>query len=559
MSDRHHAVWPENIPKHLSLPQTSLYTNLEVSALRYPQRDAINYYDSPITFSQLKQQVDALAGYLQSLGVEKGDRVLLFMQNAPQFIISYYAILRANAIVVPVNPMNRAAELEHYLEDTEASVAICGQELLSAIAPVVGMVNLRHVIVAAYNDYIVRDTDLPLPAEVETPAVALTDPAHLAWKDVIAAARQPSELLVGPDDLAVFPYSSGTTGAPKGCMHTHASVMATCVQGAVWSHGTTESVTLATLPYFHVTGMQGSMNSPIYCGSLVVLMTRWDRRVAAKLIERYQVSRWVNIVTMAIDLLSDPEVENYDLSSLENIGGGGAAMPAAVSDKLFKLTGLRYMEGYGLSETIAGTHINPTDRPKSQCLGIPVFDIDSRIIDVESGKELAPGEVGEIVTHGPQVFQGYWKRPQETQKAFIELDGKRFFRTGDLGYIDEEGYFFIVDRVKRMINASGFKVWPAEVESLMYRHPAIQESCVISTPHERRGESVKACVVLSADMKGTLTEQAVIDWCKEEMAAYKVPNVVEFRDELPRSPTGKVMWRALQEQEWESQKAQQAS
>ena len=559
MSDRHHAVWPENIPKHLSLPQTSLYTNLEVSALRYPQRDAINYYDSPITFSQLKQQVDALAGYLQSLGVEKGDRVLLFMQNAPQFIISYYAILRANATVVPVNPMNRAAELEHYLEDTEASVAICGQELLSAIAPVVGMVNLRHVIVAAYNDYIVRDTDLPLPAEVETPAVALTDPAHLAWKDVIAAARQPSELLVGPDDLAVFPYSSGTTGAPKGCMHTHASVMATCVQGAVWSHGTTESVTLATLPYFHVTGMQGSMNSPIYCGSLVVLMTRWDRRVAAKLIERYQVSRWVNIVTMAIDLLSDPEVENYDLSSLENIGGGGAAMPAAVSDKLFKLTGLRYMEGYGLSETIAGTHINPTDRPKSQCLGIPVFDIDSRIIDVESGKELAPGEVGEIVTHGPQVFQGYWKRPQETQKAFIELDGKRFFRTGDLGYIDEEGYFFIVDRVKRMINASGFKVWPAEVESLMYRHPAIQESCVISTPHERRGESVKACVVLSADMKGTLTEQAVIDWCKEEMAAYKVPNVVEFRDELPRSPTGKVMWRALQEQEWESQKAQQAS
>ena len=558
MFDRHHAVWPENMPRHLSLPQTSLYTNLEVSALRYPQRDAINYYDSPITFAQLKQQVDALAGYLQALGVEKGDRVLLFMQNAPQFIIGYYAILRANAIVVPVNPMNRAAELEHYLEDTEAAVAICGQELLPAIAPVVGKVNLKHVIVAAYNDYITRDTDLPLPPEVQAPAVTLDNAAHISWKTVMDADKQPSELLVGPDDLAVFPYSSGTTGAPKGCMHTHASVMATCVQGAVWSHGTTESVTLATLPYFHVTGMQGSMNSPIYGGSLIVLMTRWDRQVAAKLIERYRVSRWVNIVTMAIDLLSDPEVESYDLSSLENIGGGGAAMPAAVADKLFHLTGLRYMEGYGLSETIAGTHINPTDRPKSQCLGIPVFDIDSRIIDVESGKELGPGEVGEIVTHGPQVFQGYWKRPQETQKVFLELDGKRFFRTGDLGYYDEEGYFFIVDRVKRMINASGFKVWPAEVESLMYRHPAIQESCVISTPHERRGESVKACVVLRDDMKGTRTEQAVIDWCKEEMAAYKVPQVVEFRDELPRSPTGKVMWRALQEQEWAGHQ-QQAS
>ncbi|WP_303759724.1 long-chain fatty acid--CoA ligase [Alcanivorax jadensis] len=562
MFDRHYAVWPENMPRHLSLPQTSLYTNLEVSALRYPHRDAINYYDSPITFAELKQQVDALAGYLQSLGVEKGDRVLLFMQNAPQFIISYYAILRANAIVVPVNPMNRAAELEHYLEDTEAAVAICGQELLPAVAPVVGMVNLRHVIVAAYSDYITRDTDLPLPAEVEAPAVALNNPAHIAWKDAIGAGETPSELLVGPDDLAVFPYSSGTTGAPKGCMHTHRSVMATCVQGGVWSHGTTESVTLATLPYFHVTGMQGSMNSPIYGGSLIVLMTRWDRRVAAKLIERYRVSRWVNIVTMAIDLLSDPDVEKYDLSSLENIGGGGAAMPAAVSDKLFQLTGLRYMEGYGLSETIAGTHINPTDKPKSQCLGIPVFDIDSRIVAIEddgqTGKELGPGAVGEILIHGPQVFQGYWKRPQETQKAFIELDGKRFFRTGDLGYYDEEGYFFIVDRVKRMINASGFKVWPAEVESLMYRHPAIQESCVISTPHPRRGETVKACVVLRNEMKGTLTEQAIIDWCKEEMAAYKVPQVVDFRDELPRSPTGKVMWRALQEQEWASEQEQQA-
>ncbi|MGJ3255178.1 MAG: long-chain fatty acid--CoA ligase [Alcanivorax sp.] len=562
MFDRHYAVWPENMPRHLSLPQTSLYTNLEVSALRYPHRDAINFYDSPITFAELKQQVDALAGYLQSLGVEKGDRVLLFMQNAPQFIISYYAILRANAIVVPVNPMNRAAELEHYLEDTEATVAICGQELLPAMAPVVGMVNLRHVIVAAYSDYLTRDTDLPLPAEVEAPAVALNNPAHIAWKEAIGAGETPSELLVGPDDLAVFPYSSGTTGAPKGCMHTHRSVMATCVQGGVWSHGTTESVTLATLPYFHVTGMQGSMNSPIYGGSLIVLMTRWDRRVAATLIERYKVSRWVNIVTMAIDLLSDPDVEKYDLSSLENIGGGGAAMPAAVSDKLFHLTGLRYMEGYGLSETIAGTHINPTDNPKSQCLGIPVFDIDSRIVAIEedgqTGKELGPGDVGEILIHGPQVFQGYWKRPQETQKAFIELDGKRFFRTGDLGYYDDEGYFFIVDRVKRMINASGFKVWPAEVESLMYRHPAIQESCVISTPHPRRGETVKACVVLRNEMKGTLTEQAIIDWCKEEMAAYKVPQVVEFRDELPRSPTGKVMWRALQEQEWAGEQEQQA-
>ncbi|MGB1764582.1 long-chain fatty acid--CoA ligase [Alloalcanivorax xenomutans] len=551
MFDRHFAVWPENLPHHLTIPETSLCTNLDVSALRYPEKPAIIYYDHTITYRELKRQVDALAGYLQTLGVDKGDRVLLYMQNAPQFIIGYYAILRANAIVVPINPMNRTAELEHYLEDTQATVTLAAQEVFANIAPLIGTRQLRHVIVASYSDYIDPQTDLDLPAEVRAPAQPLQTEGAIAWRDAIDAGKTPGELLVGPDDLAVFPYSSGTTGAPKGCMHTHRSVMATCVHGVAWrSGGGSEGIILSTLPYFHVTGMQGAMNAPIYTGACIVLMTRWDRRTAATLIQRYQVTSWTNIVTMAIDLLSDPEVESFDLSSLQNIGGGGAAMPEAVSDKLFKLTGLRYIEGYGLSETIAATHINPAEKPKKQCLGIPVFDVDSRVIDQDTGKELGVGEVGEIISHGPQIFQGYWNRPEETEKAFIELDGKRFFRTGDMGYYDEEGYFFIVDRVKRMINASGFKVWPAEVESLMYRHPAIQECCIISAPHERRGETVKACVVLSAKDKDNVSEDDIITWCKNEMAAYKVPQIVEFRDELPRSPTGKVMWRALQEQEW---------
>lgn len=551
MFDRHFAVWPENLPHHLTIPETSLCTNLDVSALRYPEKPAIIYYDHTITYRELKRQVDALAGYLQTLGVDKGDRVLLYMQNAPQFIIGYYAILRANAIVVPINPMNRTAELEHYLEDTQATVTLAAQEVFANIAPLIGTRQLRHVIVASYSDYIDPQTDLDLPAEVRAPAQPLQTEGAIAWRDAIDAGKAPGELLVGPDDLAVFPYSSGTTGAPKGCMHTHRSVMATCVHGVAWrSGGGSEGIILSTLPYFHVTGMQGAMNAPIYTGACIVLMTRWDRRTAATLIQRYQVTSWTNIVTMAIDLLSDPEVESFDLSSLQNIGGGGAAMPEAVSDKLFKLTGLRYIEGYGLSETIAATHINPAEKPKKQCLGIPVFDVDSRVIDQDTGKELGVGEVGEIISHGPQIFQGYWNRPEETEKAFIELDGKRFFRTGDMGYYDEEGYFFIVDRVKRMINASGFKVWPAEVESLMYRHPAIQECCIISAPHERRGETVKACVVLSAKDKDNVSEDDIITWCKNEMAAYKVPQIVEFRDELPRSPTGKVMWRALQEQEW---------
>lgn len=550
MFDRHFAVWPKGMPKHLVLPETSLYTNLDVSAQRYPDQPAIIYYDSVLSYRQLREQVDALAGALQAWGVEKGDRVLLYMQNAPQFVIAYYAILRANAIVVPINPMNRGAELAHYVRDTQAGVCLCGQEVLERIAPLVGSERLARVVVAAYSDYLPGKTDLALPADVAEPAMPVSGPGLVTWAAALSMGHRPGALLVGPDDLAVFPYSSGTTGAPKGCMHSHRTVMATVVQGALWGGSSRESVTLATLPCFHVAGMQASMNTPIYVGAAMVLTTRWDRHTAARLIERYRVRRWTCIATMVIDLLAFPELDRYDLSSLDNVGGGGAAVPAAVSDKLFERVGLRYMEAYGISETMAGLHINPHGRPKPQCLGIPIFDVDSRIIDPDSGVELGVGEVGEIITHAPQVFLGYWNRPTDTAEAFITLEGKRFFRSGDLGYYDDEGYFFIVDRVKRMINAAGFKVWPAEVESLMYSHPAIQESCVISSPHERRGETVKACVVLADSHKGMISEQDIIKWCKERMAAYKVPHLIEFRDALPRSPVGKVQWRAMQEQEW---------
>ncbi|GAA3956194.1 long-chain fatty acid--CoA ligase [Allohahella marinimesophila] len=553
MFTRHYEVWPKHLPKHLAVPETSLVANLEISALRYPDKTAIIYYDTRMTYRALLSEVEALAGYLQHEGVRKGDRVLLYMQNAPQFIVAYYAILRADAVVVPVNPMNRTVELEHYLSDTEAAICICGQELVPCIAPLLGTGHLRQVITTAYSEYIRTPTDLNLPAEVQAPLEAQDVEGCVAWRNALAAGYQPAEHTAGPDDMCVFPYSSGTTGAPKGCMHTHRSVMATAVHRVVWLESTSEEVVLATLPFFHVTGMQGAMNGPIYCGSTVVIMTRWDRKLAAELIQRYRITGWVNIATMAIDFLSDPDVEHHDLSSLKSIGGGGAAMPKAIEEKLRTLTGLPYIEGYGLSETIAATHINPVDEPKAQCLGIPVFDVDSHVIDVDTLQPKGPNEVGEIVSHGPQIFQGYWKRPDETRKAFIELDGKRFFRTGDIGYYDEQGYFFMVDRVKRMINASGFKVWPSEVENLMYRHPAIQECCIISSPHERRGETVKACVVLKSGHEGKVREADIIDWCKAEMAAYKVPACVEFMSSLPRSPTGKLMWRALQEDEWAKQ------
>ena len=550
MFTRHYEFWPAHLPKHLTLPATSLFTNLDIAARRYPDKTAIVYYDNLISYRQLLAEVEALAGYLQHQGVQKGDRVLLYMQNAAQWVIGYYAILRANAVVVPVNPMNRTAELEHYVADTDAAICICAQELVSFIQPFVGTGQFKQVIVTAYSEYVGKGTDLNLPAEVTVPVQDSFDEGCVSWRTALDAGYRPGEHTAGPDDLCVIPYSSGTTGVPKGCVHTHRSVMATALHRVLWNGVNSESKILATLPYFHVTGMQGAMNGPIYAGATIVIMTRWDRTVAAELIQRYQINSWVNIVTMVVDFLSNPDIEKYDLSSLTSIGGGGAAMPKAIEEKLHEMTGLHYIEGYGLSETIAATHINPNQRPKAQCLGIPVFDVDARVIDVETLQEKGPNEVGEIVSHGPQVFQGYWKRPDDTKNAFIEIDGKPFFRTGDIGYYDEEGYFFMVDRVKRMINASGFKVWPSEVESLMYRHPAIQECCIISVPHERRGETVKACVVLKASHAGKVSEEDIINWCKEEMAAYKVPTYVEFMESLPRSPTGKLLWRVLQDEAW---------
>ena len=539
MFSRHFAHWPPGQPRTLELPKASVYSNLVASTERHPQRAAIDYYGSTLSYAELKRQIDALAGYLQQrLGVRRGDRVLLYAQNSPQFIIAYYAILRADAVVVPVNPMNRTEELRHYVADSDAAVAISGNDVLRELEPI----GLERVLPVVYSDYLTRTTDLPLPDFVRAPGSA-------AWREMLGENLAPGPHLAGPGDLAVMPYTSGTTGKPKGCMHTHASVQATTVPYLHWRGAQAQSVVLCAMPMFHVTGMQAGMNAPIHIGATLVVLSRWDRDCAAMQIERAQVTNWSAITTMLVDFLSNPRLKEFDLSSLRVLGGGGAAMPEALARRLEDVIGLPFVEGYGLSETMAPTHINPPHRPKRQCGGIPFFNTDARVIDVETLAELPPGKVGEIIVHGPQVFKGYWKQPEATEQAFLPHDGKRFFRTGDLGYYDEEGYFFITDRLKRMINCSGYKVWPAEVESMLYAHPAIQEACVIAARDGYRGETVKALVVLKQAFHNRTSSQDIIAWAREKMAAFKVPRTVEFVDELPKTSTGKILWRKLQEEE----------
>ena len=549
MSDAHFKFWPAHAMHNLIAPATNLFYNAEVSARRYPDKPFLVYYDTQVSFAAFHNEAERLAGYLeQKCAVKKGDRVLLLMQNSPQFMIGYYGILRANAVVVPLNPMNLTQELLRYAKDAGAATMLVSQELYPRVEPLLKSGDLKHVIVAAYSDYLREPTTLAVPDFISAPRVDYQSHGLALWKDVLAADLKPGLLTAGPDDLCVMPYTSGTTGQPKGCMHTHRTVMHTTVASMQWFALQPEMTLLAVAPMFHVTGMQGGMNGPLFIGNTMVLLPRWDREVAAQCVERYKVASWTAIPTMIQDFFLNPNIDKYDLSSIRRLSGGGAAMPAAVAQRLAKV-GIIYVEGYGLTETIAATHINPADHPKQQCLGIPIHDVDSRIIDPVTLRELPPGEVGEIIMHGPQVFLGYWKKPEDTAQVFMELDGKKFFRSGDLGKMDEDGYFFIVDRLKRMINASGYKVWPTEIESLMYQHPAVQEACVIGAKDAHRGETVKAVIVLRAEWRGKIEAQPIIDWCRENMAAYKVPRVIEFVDALPKSGAGKIMWRELQERE----------
>lgn len=563
MDRPHHKFWPKRLPHAITVPVTSLWHNLATAAARYPDKAALVFFGTVVTYRELVARAERLAGTLHALGVRRGDRVVLDMQNCPQLVIAHFAILRANAVVVPVNPMNRAEELKHYIVDPDAKVALTTGDLAPELARASDALEpaqrLSHLIVTQFTDAFdpaVTGDEAPAPAWrdwllARHPLPALAGGTVLHWQDALDAGHTPPAHVVGADDMALLPYTSGTTGLPKGCIHHHSSLMHNAVASQLWGSVSHEAVVLAVVPMFHITGVVSMMHTAIYSGATLVIMPRWDREVAGRLISLRKVTSWTNIPTMVIDLMASPNFASFDLSSLSYIGGGGAAMPQAVAQRLFEQYGLRYQEGYGLTETAAPSHAQPFEHPKQQCLGIPYMSSDSRVVDPETLQEMPMGESGEIITCGPEVFQGYWKRPDATAAAFVDFDGKRYFRTGDMGRVDEDGYFFMTDRLKRMINASGFKVWPAEVELLMFKNPAIQEACVIGTKDAYRGESVKAVVVLRPTHKDT-TEQQIIDWCREHMAVYKIPRRVQFVDALPKSGAGKVMWRLLQEKEAEA-------
>ncbi len=551
MPPRHLQFWPKNLPQHLAPATTTVHARLLAAARRTPDKPLTVFFGGVLGMAPAWHAVEQLAGFLQhECAVAAGDRVLIDLQSSPQFLIALYATLRADAVPVPVSPMCVERELAVYIEDCQARVAIAGQENWPQFEALLGRTPLTRMIIAAYGDAISPENDLPLPEAVAAPRMAIDAAGVTLWPDALAAEHAATASKSDPNTLCLLPYTSGSTGQPKGCMHTHASVMHNVAGAVLWESMRSDSVALATAPMFHVTGLIHSLLASVDVGATIVIQPRWDPLSAARLIERHRCTHWANVPTMVVDLLSHPQALAHDVSSLECVFGGGASMPEAIAQKLLESCGIAYMEGYGMTETISQTHSNPANHPKQQCLGIPVFDTESLVVDPETLRPLAPGEAGEIVVRGPQLLKGYWGNEKAYRESFAEIEGKPYFRTGDLGRMDADGYFFIADRLKRMINAAGYKVWPAEVESAMYRHPAIQECCVIAAPDARLGETVKAVVVLKPEHRAGVSAEDILGWTHGEMAAYKAPRRIEFVEALPRSGSGKIQWRALQEKEF---------
>ncbi|MEM0092069.1 MAG: long-chain fatty acid--CoA ligase [Saccharolobus sp.] len=540
--------WPPNLPKTLDYPEVPLFNIVETSAQRYPNKPAIIYYGTRITYRDLWENILLFSSFLYNkLNVKKGDRIAIFMPNSVQWIIAYFGIIRANAILVPINPLIAEDELNYILKDSGSIGVVTLSLYLNKVMKAIEGTQVKWVIAGRFKDYLPQNPEIKLhPLMQKEPDIPKN---VISWSDTLKNKYSQPEVEVKTEDIAVIPYTSGTTGFPKGCIHTHSTIWPTVLGSAIWNMITPSAIVLSSLPIFHVTGFVHALNAPLYSGASIVLMSIWDKEAALDAIEKYRVTHWTNIATMVIDILATPGIEKRNLSSLMLVGGGGASMPEAVAKKLKDLTGLEYVEGYGLTETMSQTHVNPPQRPKLQCLGIPHFGVDALIIDPSNGEVLPPNKEGEIVLKCPSLFKGYWGKDEETRKSFITINGVEYFRTGDLGYMDEEGYFFIVDRIKRMINRAGYKVWPTKVENKLYQHPAVLEACVVASPDPRVGEEVKAFIVLKPEYKGKISENEIREWCKEHMNAYEYPRIIEFVDSLPKSGSGKILWRVLQERE----------
>ncbi|OGF54355.1 MAG: hypothetical protein A2Z21_07495 [Candidatus Fraserbacteria bacterium RBG_16_55_9] len=486
---------------------------LDQAAKTFGERPAVVFEDQEISYAELSDATSRFAGGLKEIGIQPGDRVAVYLPNLPQFVISIWGILKAGAVPTPMNPQLRSREIAYQLKDSGAKLMI-------------GLLPLLHEIESAVS---------------QVPGVRIVtvggESPHKRFRDLLKAA--PYFVDCKDDEIALQPYTSGTTGHPKGVLLTHRNLISNVqATSKLFSLPPEEDRLLIPIPMFHITGMTVLMLSPLTRGASIYPMIRWEAEGALKLIQKHRITDVLCVPTIYIDLLHHPKLKEYDISSLKLCSSGGARMPVPVMEAYEAKLGIRIYEGYGLTETSPVTHTNlaaPKRMPGS--IGWPIENTECKIAD-DQGRALTPSQVGELLIRGPQVMKGYHNNPQATRAA-IEPDG--FFHTGDLAYVDQEGYYYIVDRVKDMINVGGLKVYPKEVEHVLYEHPAVAECAVVGIPDERKGETVKAFVVLRPSHKPSETlEEELRKHCLEEIAAYKHPREIEFVDTLPKTASGKI-------------------
>ncbi|RKQ37949.1 long-chain-fatty-acid--CoA ligase [Oceanobacillus halophilus] len=552
---RWHNHYPNEIPTSIEYVEKPLQVFLEESVQRHGEEKAIHFMGKEMTYNEVYSQSQKMANYLQSLGLNKGDKVAIMLPNSPQSVIGYYGTLMAGGVVVQTNPLYTERELEFQLIDSEAKFIICLDILVPRVTNVRGRTHLEHTIVTGIKDY------LPFPKNLIYPfiqkreynmvvKVEQTEDTHV-WKHLMEmAATDYLEPEIKPkEDLALLQYTGGTTGNPKGVMLTHYNLVSNVQMCEAWLYKTKDSrqSTLAVLPFFHVYGMTTVMNFSVMQGSKMILMPKFNPNDVLKTISKEKPTLFPGAPTIYIGLLNHPDLHKYDLSSIEACISGSAPLPHEVQEQFEKVTGGRLVEGYGLTESSPVTHANFVwNKRVNGSIGVPWPDTDAKIFRADTDLEEADiGEVGELAVKGPQIMKGYWKNPEETEKVL--KDGWLF--TGDLGYMDEDGYFYIVDRKKDMIIAGGYNIYPREVEEVLYEHEAIQEAVVAGIPDPYRGETVKAYVVLKEG--SNVTEDELNAFARENLAAYKVPRIYEFRSELPKTAVGKILRRRLVDEEKE--------
>lgn len=544
--------WPESVPKHIDFPEIPLYELLRKSAREFPEKTAIVYFDKEMSYRELDNLSDKFAGALDGLGVKKGDKVAIFLPNIPQFVISYYGIIKTGAIETAISPLYKEREVEHQLNDSEAETIVVLDALYPILERVLAHIKIKRVIVTSLKEYMPSAKAFlgSLLKKIPSHKVERTSNTFFFQELLSKYGVKPPEVEISPkEDLVALQYTGGTTGLSKGAMLTHMNLVSNAVTCTEWLRGTVGSETyLTVLPLFHIYGMTTGMNSPIHQAARMVMLPRFDAKNTLEEIQKQRVTVFCGAPTMYALLLSHPDVSKYNLKSVRFCISGSAPLPPEVQRKWMDVTGGVLVEGYGLTESSPVTHCNPLDKSlktvKIGSIGLPWPETDAKIMDMETGQtELPVGETGELAVKGPQVMKGYWKMPQES--AGVLRNG--WLYTGDIGKMDGDGYFYITDRKKDLIKYKGYSVYPREIEDVIYEHPAVKLCAVIGKPDPVASEIPKAFIVLKEGK--TVTADEIKQFVNTKLAPYKAVREVEFRTELPTTLVGKVLRRVLLEEE----------